>query len=106
MPFLGSIGTLKFAGQKRIELRRLCLQSRHSVVELPLSLALFTYFSICLFIYLLCMSVLPECMCMSDALSYKNGVLGPLELVLQVVVSCHVDAGKWTQVLCKSRKCS
>lgn len=63
MPFLGSIGTLKFAGQKRIELRRLCLQSRHSVVELPLSLALFTYFSICLFIYLLCMSVLPECMC-------------------------------------------
>jgi hypothetical protein len=51
MPFLGSIGTLKFAGQKRIELRRLCLQSRHSVVELPLSLALFTSLFVYSFIY-------------------------------------------------------
>lgn len=31
---------LKSAGQRSIELRLLCLQSRHSVVELPLSLAL------------------------------------------------------------------
>lgn len=40
---------------------------------------------------------------MSVVHSGNKRVLGPLELELQVVVSCHMDARNWTQVLCKSK---
>jgi hypothetical protein len=33
-------------------------------------------------------------------------MLGPLELVLQTVVGCHVHSGNWTWVLWKNSQCS
>ena len=36
----------------------------------------------------------------------SSGTKDPLELELQVFVSCLVSAGNETQVLCKSSKCS
>lgn len=53
-------------------------------------------------IFFMCMS-LPKCTWMSVVHSGNKRVLGPLELELQVVVSCHMDARNWTQVLCKSK---
>lgn len=37
---------------------------------------------------------------------WGGGVSDPLGLELQAAVSCHVDSGNWTLVLCSSRKCS
>ena len=50
------------------------------------------------------MYVCVPCAClMSES---QKRMSDPLGLELQVVVSYHVDAGSWSQVLCKSNKCS
>ena len=38
-------------------------------------------------------------MCVSDINGKQKRVLGPLELEVQMVVSCHMGAGNQTQVL-------
>lgn len=43
-------------------------------------------------------------MCMSTVCGGQRSDLGPLELELQKVVNCHVDAGNQSWVLCKNRK--
>lgn len=41
-------------------------------------------------------------LCVCSAYRGQKGALDPLELKFQVVLSCHVDAGSQTEVLCKS----
>jgi hypothetical protein len=52
----------------------------------------------------LCMGVLPTCVL--GACVGQKRVSDSLALVLQTVVSCHVDAGNGAQALCKSSWCS
>lgn len=40
-----------------------------------------------------------------NALRGQKSVSDLLELELQAILSCHVDAGDWTWVICKSRQC-
>ena len=55
------------------------------------------------------MNVLPVSLCttcMSDVCGGQKRVSDPVELALQMVMSCPVGAGKKTLVLCKSNKYS
>lgn len=45
-------------------------------------------------------------MTMPGACGGKKKVRDPLELELQTDMSCRVDAGNQSRVLCKSSKCS
>lgn len=47
------------------------------------------------------MGVLPVCLVLKGA----TRALGPLELELQTLVSCQVDASNQTLVLCQSTQC-
>lgn len=53
----------------------------------------------CMSIFVCMYTYVPQ---VSIALRGQEKVLGPLELDLQMVVSCHVGAGNWTRVLWKS----
>lgn len=49
-----------------------------------------------LFFIFVCMGILPECMCVHTE---DKKTSDPLDLELQMIVSCHVDAGTQTLVL-------
>ena len=59
-----------------------------------------------IFYYFIYMSVLPICLsvCHAHARGSQKRSLDPLELQLEMVVSCHVGAGNKIQVFCKSGK--
>ena len=56
------------------------------------------------------MSVLPECVsvsiCIPSACGGQKKALDPLELELQMVVSCHADSGDEMWILFKNSKYS
>ena len=62
--------------------------------KILLSLKIFNFYLMCVDILLVCMS-----MHHSHACRGQQGVLGPLELELQMFVSYHVGDGNQTQVL-------
>lgn len=60
-----------------------------------------------IYFYSTCMGVLPACLGrVPGARGGQKSVFESLGLELQIVVSHHVGAGKQTQVLHKSTKCS
>lgn len=55
---------------------------------------------------MLCLLVCSCSMCMLNAHGGPKSALDPVELELQMLVSCYVDSEKPTQILCKNNKCS
>lgn len=58
-----------------------------------------------LFIFYMCISILPSLVYVCCVHSSQKKVLGPLELELQVVVNYHMGDGNLTQVCFKINHC-
>lgn len=65
-----------------------------------------------LFNFLMCLVVLPACMCMCSMCGCVDGaakgqkwIFPGLNQEFWMVISCYVDVGNWILVLCKNNKC-
>lgn len=80
---------------------RSCVSLRYGLTQCSLKLIMQVNYHLFIFIYCMIISFSPAYMYVHQG---QKRVRDSLDLEIGILVSHHVDAGNWTQVLCKSNE--